>query len=150
SFLASPSFSGAQWLLKEERNVFSGETKQTATTENSKEHVLTIYRNSATDEIWANFTLPESLPEYISPKHPPHIRIDEGPPLEIIFEWYPKWFNLLLHSRERERRDQQDLIEKLKTGRILTIYYHSATGESFESVFQLNGASPIIERAISQ
>ena len=149
-FLTSPSLSGAQWLLKEERNVFSGETKQTATTENSKEHVLTIYRNSATDEIWANFALPESLPDYISPKHPPLIRIDDGPPLKTIFEWYPKWFNLLLQGRERGGGDQQSLIEKLKTGRTLTIYYHGATGESFESMFQLSGAGPIIERAIGQ
>ena len=144
----STSFVRAEWYLKEERNVFSGETKQTATTQNKQEQTLTIYKNQVTNEIWANFTLPESATNYISPKYPPAIKIDDQQWVKPIFEWYPKWFNLLLQSPERLK--SKGLLEQLQKGHDITITYHSATGESLKSSFSLKGSAELIRVTLGQ
>ncbi|MDH3346864.1 MAG: hypothetical protein OEM02_02010 [Desulfobulbaceae bacterium] len=144
----STSFVKAEWYLKEEHNVFSGETKQTATTKNNLEQTLTIYKNQATNEIWINFALPESATDYINPKYPPAIKIDDQQWIKPIFEWYPKWFNLLLQSPERLK--SKNLLELILKGHDITIKYHSATGEDLESSFSLKNSADLIRVTIGK
>lgn len=146
--LLLPGNALAQWAVKEETNVMTGSKRKVAQVENDEEQTFSLYTNSQTNEVWANFSLPESVLEYISPKTLPTYKVDDHEAVRPTREWYPKWMNLLIWDGQRVDGKIGPQLLEIMNGQKLTIKYRLATGEKRTAEFSLQGAAPAITEAL--
>lgn len=158
--LATPAFAQGAWRLKSESDAMTDKVKQSATTVNSQGHELSVYRGPK-DAAWVLFSVGKNTGDTLSPKQAPAFRIDKLQPHDLentrqltekrigldTYRWEPRWINFVVwHGKESEGRSTA--LKELMSGQTVVFRYYIFTGGHKETSFSLEGAAPVIARAL--